>query len=133
VWPPAGSAHSSPFLKTGMAATWSCWSALATLETLIADQYVRARGLYRSTICRFGLPNWGLFFSCSSPSLFSIADGRLCGPIASTGSCSLSLFLDRDYVIGAVVLLITWPLALDLSNCLAAMQDAFSAQDREQG
>ena len=42
-------------------------------------------------------------------------------------------FLDTDYVIGAMVMLLMWPLAMDIGGCLVAMQDPFSAQDREAG
>jgi len=107
--------------------------ALATLETLIADQYVRARGLYREHRLQIRFAELALILLLLKPLTFLHRGWAALWADSQHWLLQPLSFLDSDYVIGAVVLLVTWPLALDLSNCLAAMQDAFSAQDREQG
>lgn len=107
--------------------------ALATLETLTADQYVRARGLYREHRLQIRFAELGVILLLLKPLTFLHRGWAALWTDSQRWLLQPLSFLDRDYVIGAVILLLAWPLALDLSNCLAAMQDAFNAQDREQG
>jgi Domain of unknown function (DUF4129) len=106
---------------------------LATVETLIVNQLVRARGLYREHRLQIRVAELALILLLLKPLTFLQRGWAALWADSHRWLLQPLSFLDRDYVIGAVVLLVTWPLALDLSNCLAAVQDAFNAQDREQG
>jgi hypothetical protein len=105
--------------------------AVVTLEMLLVEQQLRTRRLDIASRAQIRLGEMFIILLLLKPATYLergwlafLNDGQqwLREPV---------LFFDSDYIIGAMVMLLMWPLAMDLGGHLAALQDVFSPQDQD--
>ena len=108
--------------------------ALATLETLFVERQLRKRRLFFDHRFQIRLAECGLMLVLLKIAFYFQRGWAALWADAQKWFFQPTLFLDNDYVIGAIVLLTIWPLALDIAGCLALLDDPFGTPDeREEG
>jgi len=107
--------------------------AVVTLEMLLMEQQLRKRRIWIAEPWQIRLAQMGLILLLLKPATY-IQRGWLA--LFTDGQLWLrqpTAFFDGDYIIGMVVLLLMWLLAMDIAGQLMAIQDAFNAAEREAG
>jgi hypothetical protein len=131
----AGWVMSIEFLLRGWQGGYLVWVvAGVTLETLAVERQLRKQRLFfeyrlRVRLAEFVLMlllvKFAIYFQRGWAALWADVQLWFFEPI---------LFLDGDYVIAAMVLLMMWFLAMDIASCLALLDDPLNTPgDREEG
>ena len=131
----AGWVMSIEFLLLGWQGGYLVWVvALVTLETLIVERQMRKRRLFSDYRLQVRLAELGLMLVLVK---FAVYFQR--GWLALWTDVQLwffqpESFVDGDFVIGAMVLLTMWLLAMDIAGCLALLDDLLGTPgEREEG
>ena len=105
--------------------------AVVTLEMLLVEQQLRTRRLDMADRAQFRLGEMFAILLLLKPATY-LERGWVAFLVDSQRWLREPvLFFDHDYVIGAMVMLLMWPIAMDLGGHLAALRDAFSPQDQD--
>ncbi len=107
--------------------------AVVTLEMLLVEQQLRVQHLDLVQRFQIRLAELGVILLVLKPATY-LQRGWVA--LLTDGQQWLrqpGLFLDSEYVIGAMLMLMMWLLAMDIAACLAALQDTLNAQEREWG
>ncbi len=95
----------------------------ATLETLIAEQQLRARHAYLTSRAPVRVAEFGLVLLLLKPASFLGRGWEALWANARTWLIDPGSFLTGEYVFGALLLVLVWVTALDISSCLAMLDD----------
>ncbi|HHH41316.1 MAG TPA: DUF4129 domain-containing protein [Chloroflexi bacterium] len=107
-------------------------TGLVTLETLVVDQRLRARHVRRSLPAR--LAEAAVLLLLLKPATYLRRGWAALGRDARRWLAQPATFLDAEYVIGALVLLTMWLLAVEIAVHLRALEDPYGLpQDRAWG
>jgi hypothetical protein len=107
--------------------------ALVTLEMLLVEQQLRTQRLDQVQRFQIRLGEMVVILLLLKPATYLPRGWLAFLADSQQWLRQPGLFFDQDYMFGAMVLLLMWPLAMDIAGCLVALQDSFSPQDREWG
>ncbi len=107
--------------------------AVITLEMLLLEQQLRRRRMWIAEPWQIRLAQLGLILLLLKPASYVQRGAVAFLTEAQVWLRQPSAFFDGDYILGMVVVLIMWLLAMDIAGQLAAIQTAFNFAEREAG
>ena len=123
------------FLLRGWQGGYVVWVVVwVTLETLVVERQLRSRRLFSDYRFQVRLAELGLMLVVLRFAIYLQRGWAALWTEAQRWFVEPGSFLDLDYVIGALVLLTLWLLAIDMAGCLALLDDLLGTPgEREEG
>jgi hypothetical protein len=131
----AGWVMSIEFLLPGWQGGYLVWVvALVTVETLVVERQLRKRRLFSTFRLQVRLAELGLMLVLVKFAIYLQRGWAALWRDVQLWFFEPMSFLDGDYLIGAMVLLTMWLMAIDIAGCLALLDDPLGTPgEREEG